>query len=61
MWICLIRLTLWADGLAHDSLSAQEMLFLTVAYDWMLFGYGIGIESESKLTSSCTATDSNTE
>lgn len=26
------------DGRIHQSLSATEVLFLTVAYDWFLFG-----------------------
>jgi len=26
------------DGRIHQSLSAVEILFLTVAYDWFLFG-----------------------
>ena len=26
------------DGKAHANLSANEILFLTVAYDWLLFG-----------------------
>ena len=25
------------DGLAHESLSAEELLYLTIAYDWLLF------------------------
>jgi hypothetical protein len=31
------RISLWADGEAHESLSAEQLLFLTIAYDWMLF------------------------
>lgn len=27
------------DGQVHQSLSAEEMLYLTVAYDWLLFGH----------------------
>lgn len=27
-----------ADGEVHSSLSAQQIVYLTVAYDWMLFG-----------------------
>ncbi|KAI9178976.1 Myotubularin- protein 14 [Blastocladiella emersonii ATCC 22665] len=34
-----IRLSLWADGLAHASLAAEEVLYLTVAYDWLLFNH----------------------
>ncbi|KAI6654910.1 Myotubularin-related protein 14 isoform X2 [Oopsacas minuta] len=39
MFISLLRLSLWADGLAHASLNPLEMLFFTVAYDWRLFGH----------------------
>ena len=39
MMISLLRLSLWADGVAHTSLNAIEMLFFTVAYDWRLFGH----------------------
>lgn len=27
------------DGLVHQSLSAEEILYLTVGYDWCLFGH----------------------
>eukprot|EP01083_Nonionella_stella_P268615 908203_1 len=37
LFISLIRLSLWADGLVHKSLDPVEMLYLTLAYDWMLF------------------------
>ncbi|KAL6041583.1 Myotubularin-related protein 14 [Balamuthia mandrillaris] len=39
LWISLLRLSLWADGVVHHSLSAEEMLYLTVGYDWLLFGF----------------------
>jgi len=38
LFISLLRLSLWAEGAIHQSLSALEMLYLTVAYDWFLFG-----------------------
>ena len=38
MFISMLRLSLWADGEIHQSLSAEEMLYFTLAYDWMLFG-----------------------
>lgn len=38
MFISLLRLSLWADGAAHTSLSPTEILYLTLAYDWYLFG-----------------------
>ena len=37
--IALMRISLWADGEAHESCSVDEMLFLTVAWDWFLFGH----------------------
>eukprot|EP01122_Echinamoeba_exundans_P006145 TRINITY_DN1675_c0_g1_i3.p1 TRINITY_DN1675_c0_g1~~TRINITY_DN1675_c0_g1_i3.p1 ORF type:complete len:466 (-),score=71.36 TRINITY_DN1675_c0_g1_i3:51-1448(-) len=37
MMVSLLRLSLWADGEIHPSLSATEILYLTIAYDWMLF------------------------
>lgn len=37
LYISLIRLSLWADGLIHTSLNANEILYLTLAYDWLLF------------------------
>ncbi|XP_017533134.3 phosphatidylinositol-3,5-bisphosphate 3-phosphatase MTMR14 isoform X1 [Manis javanica] len=39
LFISLLRLSLWADGLIHTSLKPAEMLYLTVAYDWFLFGH----------------------
>ncbi|XP_068058094.1 myotubularin-related protein 14 isoform X2 [Anomalospiza imberbis] len=38
LFISLLRLSLWADGLIHTSLEPSEILYLTVAYDWFLFG-----------------------
>lgn len=39
LFVSLIRLSLWAEGLIHESLSAAEILYLTIAYDWFLFGH----------------------
>ncbi|XP_027629051.1 myotubularin-related protein 14 isoform X1 [Tupaia chinensis] len=39
LFISLLRLSLWADGLIHMSLKPAEILYLTVAYDWFLFGH----------------------
>ncbi|KAF7490192.1 Myotubularin-related protein 14 [Sarcoptes scabiei] len=41
LFISLLRLTLWADGEIHKSLSAAEITYLTVAYDWFLFGHNL--------------------
>eukprot|EP00011_Vannellida_sp_DIVA3-517-6-12_P013579 CAMPEP_0114624268 /NCGR_PEP_ID=MMETSP0168-20121206/10681_1 /TAXON_ID=95228 ORGANISM="Vannella sp., Strain DIVA3 517/6/12" /NCGR_SAMPLE_ID=MMETSP0168 /ASSEMBLY_ACC=CAM_ASM_000044 /LENGTH=576 /DNA_ID=CAMNT_0001835541 /DNA_START=103 /DNA_END=1830 /DNA_ORIENTATION=- len=37
LFVSLIRLSLWADGEVHQSLGAKEVLYLTLAYDWLLF------------------------
>ena len=37
LYVSLIRLSLWADGAIHQNLSALEILYLTVNYDWFLF------------------------
>ncbi|KAL1492691.1 hypothetical protein ABEB36_010908 [Hypothenemus hampei] len=39
LFISLIRLSLWADGLIHPSLNEYEILYFTIAYDWYLFGH----------------------
>jgi hypothetical protein len=39
LFISLIRICLWADGLAHESLSAEQFLYLTLSYDWLLFSH----------------------
>jgi myotubularin-related protein 14 len=39
LFISLLRLSLWADGLIHQTLSPPEIIYLTLAYDWYLFGH----------------------
>ncbi|KAE8612436.1 hypothetical protein XENTR_v10012854 [Xenopus tropicalis] len=39
LFISLLRLSLWADGMVHSNLEPAEILYLTVAYDWFLFGH----------------------
>ncbi|KAF0288097.1 Myotubularin-related protein 14 [Amphibalanus amphitrite] len=41
LFVCLLRLTLWADGLIHQALDASQILYLTLAYDWFLFGHNL--------------------
>ncbi|RWS29659.1 myotubularin-related protein 14-like protein [Leptotrombidium deliense] len=41
LFISLLRLSLWADGKIHENLSPVEITFLTVAYDWYLFGHNL--------------------
>ncbi|KAG8436007.1 hypothetical protein GDO86_007197 [Hymenochirus boettgeri] len=39
LFVSLLRLSLWADGMVHCNLEPAEILYLTVAYDWFLFGH----------------------
>ena len=39
LFVSLLRMLLWADGLAHASLDAAQLLYLTIAYDWLLFSH----------------------
>lgn len=42
-YVSLMRVLLWADQLAHWRLSAAEMLYYTLAYDWFLFGHKLPV------------------
>ncbi|XP_061743454.1 myotubularin-related protein 14 [Nerophis ophidion] len=39
LFVSLLRLSLWADGAVHASLDPAQILYLTIAYDWFLFGH----------------------
>lgn len=39
LFVSLLRLSLWADGAVHASLEPAEILYLTISYDWFLFGH----------------------
>lgn len=39
LFISLMRLALWSKGRIHQTLDPREILYLTIAYDWMLFGH----------------------
>lgn len=39
LYVSLIRMSLWADGVIHQNLNALEMLYLTINYDWFLFSH----------------------
>ncbi|CAG7815745.1 unnamed protein product [Allacma fusca] len=41
LFVSLLRISLWADGAIHKSLSAEQILYLTLAYDWLLFGHNL--------------------
>uniref|UniRef100_A0A8C1XD35 Myotubularin-related protein 14-like n=1 Tax=Cyprinus carpio TaxID=7962 RepID=A0A8C1XD35_CYPCA len=41
LFVSLLRLSLWADRAVHASLEPSEILYLTIAYDWFLFGLGL--------------------
>ncbi|TPP63703.1 Myotubularin protein 14 [Fasciola gigantica] len=46
LFISLMRCLLWADDLVHQSLSPFEMLYVTLAYDWFLFGHKLRTRME---------------
>ncbi|KAJ3435961.1 myotubularin-related protein [Anaeramoeba flamelloides] len=39
LFCSLARMSLWADGLIHKSLSPLQFLYLVVGYDWLLFAH----------------------
>ncbi|XP_037947707.1 myotubularin-related protein 14-like [Teleopsis dalmanni] len=39
LFISLVRLSLWADGLIHQSLNPTQITYFTLAYDWFMFGH----------------------
>lgn len=41
LFISLLRISLWADGVIHTSLNSYQLLYYTIAYDWMLFGHDL--------------------
>ncbi|XP_058796334.1 myotubularin-related protein 14 [Phymastichus coffea] len=41
LFISLLRISLWADGAIHQTLNAKQLLYFTIAYDWMLFGHDL--------------------
>ncbi|XP_055546365.1 myotubularin-related protein 14 isoform X2 [Wyeomyia smithii] len=41
LFVSLLRISLWADGAIHQSLNAAQMLYFTIAYDWLLFGHNL--------------------
>lgn len=41
LFISLLRISLWADGVIHQSLDATQMLYFTISYDWYLFGHNL--------------------
>ncbi|KAL7028294.1 hypothetical protein ACKWTF_005791 [Chironomus riparius] len=41
LFVSLLRLSLWADGVIHQSLNAIQILYFTIAYDWFLFGHNL--------------------
>uniref|UniRef100_A0A8C6WX52 Myotubularin related protein 14 n=1 Tax=Neogobius melanostomus TaxID=47308 RepID=A0A8C6WX52_9GOBI len=55
LFVSLLRLSLWADGVVHSSLEPAEILFLTIAYDWFLFGHMLPDRlSKGEEVSTCT-------
>lgn len=41
LFVSLLRLSLWADGVIHQTLSPTQILYFTIAYDWYLFGHNL--------------------
>jgi hypothetical protein len=41
LFVSLLRISLWADGCMHKSLSPAQILYLTLSYDWFLFGHDL--------------------
>lgn len=41
LFVSLLRLSLWADGVVHQSLNPTQILYYTIAYDWYLFGHNL--------------------
>ncbi|KAL0124200.1 hypothetical protein PUN28_006197 [Cardiocondyla obscurior] len=41
LFISLLRISLWADGVIHTTLDSYQLLYYTIAYDWMLFGHDL--------------------
>ncbi|XP_049826575.1 myotubularin-related protein 14 isoform X2 [Aethina tumida] len=39
LFISLIRLSLWADGLIHQNLDEYQILYFCIAFDWFLFSH----------------------
>eukprot|EP00049_Salpingoeca_infusionum_P017897 m.354845 g.354845 ORF g.354845 m.354845 type:complete len:553 (-) comp17120_c0_seq1:895-2553(-) len=39
LFASLLRMWYWAEGKAHTSLTSEEMVYLTIGYDWLLFGH----------------------
>ncbi|KAF2368117.1 Tyrosine/serine-protein phosphatase IphP-type, partial [Trinorchestia longiramus] len=39
LFVSLLRISLWADGVLHQSLDAAQMLYFTLANDWMFFSH----------------------
>lgn len=41
LFVSLVRMSLWADGVIHQSLNTNQLLYYTIAYDWFLFGHNL--------------------
>lgn len=39
LFISLLRLSMWADGVIHQTLNSNQILYFTIAYDWLLCGH----------------------
>lgn len=41
LFVSLLRISLWADGAIHQTLTAIQLLYYTLAYDWYMFGHNL--------------------
>ncbi|XP_035220514.1 myotubularin-related protein 14-like [Stegodyphus dumicola] len=48
LFTCLLRLSLWADHWIHDELTPLQMAYLTVGYDWYVFGHNLPVRLRKK-------------
>jgi len=45
-FISMLRLSLWADGVVNPSLTPEELVYLSIAYDWLSFGHNLVYRSK---------------
>ena len=41
LWVSVLRVALWSVNQIHKTLTIEEIVYLTVAYDWLLFGHNL--------------------
>ncbi|KAJ3436222.1 myotubularin-related protein [Anaeramoeba flamelloides] len=48
LFLSMIRLSLWADGLLHSDLSLEELCYFVISYDWYLYNHRLQRRLRSK-------------